>query len=149
MTDPKELNPLARALRAERRAQRMSLRDLAAEIGVSFNTLSRVEHGHIPDLTNYERIVGWLGVPITTFLEPDFEDTPDLIARHLYTDSRLSPEDAETIADVVQQMYAQLALEESALSVHMRSAKTFLPAAGDRLASVLEDMHRQLAAEDR
>jgi transcriptional regulator with XRE-family HTH domain len=91
MTDDRHQPGLGKALRAERRRRRLSLRDLADEIGVSFNTLSRVERGHVPELRNYERIVNWLSAPGQALFETPGQEpsTPELIARHLYADRRL------------------------------------------------------------
>lgn len=62
MTDGEIQPALGETLRTERRRRSMSLRDLAREIGVSFNALSRIERGNAPGLANYQRIVAWLGV---------------------------------------------------------------------------------------
>src|SRR3954468_15847515 len=94
---------LGDALRAQRRARRLSLRDLSDEIGVSFNTLSRVERGHVPDLENYRRIAMWLDIPTESFLEPA-SSTPEVITRHLRADKSLSADAAESIASIVQEM---------------------------------------------
>ena len=61
---------LGAVLKARRRQKRLSLRDLHELTGVSVNTLSRVERGHVPDLENFRRIVDWLDEPAERFLEP-------------------------------------------------------------------------------
>lgn len=142
---------LGEALRTERRRRKLSLRDLAAEIGVSFNTLSRVERGHVPELRNYERIVKWLSAPAQALYEIPGQEpsTPELIARHLYTDSRLDADSAGELMQLIQEMYSSLAAPKPAFSVHLRSSQTFLPEAGTLLAGALEDMYAALAAEAR
>jgi len=142
---------LGALLRQRRREHRLSLRDLADEIGVSLNTLSRVERGHIPDLVNFQRIVDWLDVPADAFLEPagTHASIPDVIARHLRADPRLSNQDAERIADLVEEMYQSLVTDRSALAVHLRSAKTFTPAAGALLAEILTEMRSNLQPDTR
>lgn len=154
MTDGLSQPALGDTLRAERRRQRMSLRDLAAEIGVSFNTLSRVERGHLPDLTNYNRIVTWLSAPGLALVGIDVADsddvsTPELLAKHLYTDPRLKPEHASQMMALIRDMYDQLAAPEPAFAVHLRSGQTFLPEVGTLLASALQDMHTALVEESR
>jgi transcriptional regulator with XRE-family HTH domain len=135
-------------LRARRREKRLSLRDLADQTGVSFNTLSRVERGHVPDIKNFQRIVDWLEVPAETFLEPDKEpSTPHTIARHLLADRRLSEDAATQIADLVEEMYNKLSGQRP-LAVHLRSAKTFTPGASALLAEILGDMQSKIAAGD-
>lgn len=135
------------ALLARRRAKRLTLRDLSAEIGVSFNTLSRVERGHIPDLKNFQRIIDWLEMPAEAFTEADGLPTTEVIARHLLSDRRLTEEAATEIASVVEQMYHSLVSERAPLAIRLRSAKTFTPAAGALLADILGDMQSALCSE--
>lgn len=145
---PKPIEGLGAQLRARRREKRLSLRDLADEIGVSFNTLSRVERGHVPDLRNFQRIVDWLGVAAEHYLEP--EETPSTagaIARHLRMDPRLSSEAAEKIQHLVEDMYGTLARPK--VAVHLRSAQTFTPEAGPLLAEILEEMSVVLSTEQQ
>ena len=149
MTDEKFQSRLGEALRVERRRRRLSLRDLADEIGVSFNTLSRIERGHVPELKTYDRIVKWLGAPGQGLFETPGQEpsTPELIAKHLYSDSRLNPEAARKMMALIQDMYASLATPKPAFAVHLRSSQTFLPEVGTLLADALEDMHRALVKE--
>jgi transcriptional regulator with XRE-family HTH domain len=133
-------------LKDRRRQKRLSLRDLADQTGVSFNTLSRVERGHVPDLRNLTRIVEWLDVPVEMFIEPaGAATTPELIARHLSSDQRLSPDAAGKIAELVEEMYHHLVGEQPTLALHLRSAKTFTPAAGAALADLLREMQAALS----
>jgi transcriptional regulator with XRE-family HTH domain len=145
-----DLGPL---LRRRRRELRRSLRDLADEIDVSFNTLSRVERGHVPDLKNFRKIVDWLGLPADAFLFAEEErsvDAPQLVARQLRADPLLRPEEAERIAAVVEEMYRSLVAERApVLAVHLRSAKSFTPAAAAALADVLSEMRTRLEREER
>ena len=103
MTDDPKVQRLGAMLRTRRREQRLSLRDLAAKIGVSLNTLSRVERGPVPDLRNFQRIVDWLDVPADSLLvaEPELTVTPEVIARHLRADQLLSAEAAARISEIV------------------------------------------------
>lgn len=140
-------------LRAERRKRHLSLRDLSDLIGVSVNTLSRVERGHLPDLRNYQRLVEWLDVPADTFLEQTTEehapDTLGMVIRHLRSDTALTPAAVEKLANVVREMYIEMTSStEPRLAVHMRSAKTFTPAAGTLLAEILGEMQQSLQAEE-
>lgn len=140
---------LGEALRTERRKRRLSLRDLADEVGVGFNTLSRVERGHIPELKSYDRIVKWLGSPGQALFEDErtTPSTPELIAKHIYGDSRLKPDAAKEMVSLVQEMYAKLATPTPAFAVHLRSSQTFLPEVGGLLGGVLHDMHSALVDE--
>ena len=147
MTNEADIPRLGAMLRNRRREQRLSLRDLAARIGVSLNTLSRVERGHVPDLKNFQRIVDWLDVPADSLLvtDADMTVTPEVIARHLRSDRLLSAEAAAQIATTVEDMYHKLAGTRRPLAVHLRSAKTFTPAAGALLADILHEMHATIA----
>lgn len=151
MSDP-YTPELSSTLKAERRKRRLSLREVSYETGISVNTLSRVERGYLPDLKNYQRIIDWLGVSADTFLdtsEPESSaGTLDLVARHFRADPGLTPEAAEKLTAVVQDMYSGLVSEQSRLAVHMRSAQTFTPAAGALLADVLSDMQATLEDEE-
>ena len=151
MTDPHAPH-LGDSLKAERRSRRLSLRDVSDETGVSVNTLSRVERGHLPDLKNYQRLVDWLGVPADTFLETTRPEsatgTLDLVARHFQSDPSLTSEAAEKLTLLVQDMYNKLVSERPRLAVHMRSAKMFTPAAGTLLADILSDMQAALETEE-
>jgi|SRR5215207_2397489 transcriptional regulator with XRE-family HTH domain len=146
VNDRPNISQLGVLLRQRRRERRRSLRDLADEIGVSLNTLSRVERGHVPDLVNFQRIVDWLDVPADAFLEPASSEAsiPEVIARHLRADPRLTDEDAERIAELVEDMYADLVADHSSLAIHLRSAKTFTPAAGALLSEILTEMRSKL-----
>lgn len=151
MTDPRTPK-LGDTLKSERRSRRLSLRDLSDETGVSVNTLSRVERGHLPDLKNYQRLVDWLGVPADTFLETAQPDssagTLDLVTRHFRSDRSLTPDAVDKLTSMVQDMYNKLVSERPPLAVHMRSAKTFTPGAGALLADILSDMQAALHTEE-
>jgi transcriptional regulator with XRE-family HTH domain len=151
MSDPRTPE-LSGALKAERRKRRLSLREVSYETGISVNTLSRVERGYLPDLKNYQRITDWLGVPADTFLESSAPEnsagTLDLVARHFRSDPGLTPEAAEKLTSLVQDMYSKLVSERPRLAAHMRSAQTFTPAAGVLLADILRDMQATLEDEE-
>jgi transcriptional regulator with XRE-family HTH domain len=142
---PEPIANLAAILKARRREKRLSLRDLADQTGVSFNALSRVERGHIPDLKNFQKIVDWLEMPAEAFLESE-QSTPRAIARHLQADHRLSETAATKITELVEEMYHRLAGGEDTVAVHLRSAQMFTPRAGAMLADMLSEMQTKLVA---
>src|ERR1700678_1544617 len=83
---------------------RQSIRQAAAEAGVSFSTLSRVEAGAQPDLATFLRLCAWLEVPPERFFRDAAQrptDTLDAVSGHLFADPKLSPDAAERIAHVV------------------------------------------------
>jgi len=142
------ISDLGAVLKARRRAKRLSLRDLSAQIGVSLNTLSRVERGHVPDLKNFRRIVDWLELPAETFLDQPTAavTTTEIIVRHLRSDPRLSGPAVNEIAELVESMYHRLVSERPQVAIHLRAAKTFTPAAGVLLAEILSDIQSGLLA---
>ena len=144
MPDPPIAN-LAATLKARRREERLSLRDLSDQTGVSLNALSRVERGHIPDLKNFQRIIEWLQMPAEAFLEPE-PSTPRAIARHPQADERLSDTATHQITKLVEDMYHKLAGEPDIVAVHLRSAQTFTPKAGTLVADMLVEMKAKLTA---
>lgn len=145
-----EIANLAAILKARRREKHLSLRDLADLTGVSLNTLSRVERGHVPDLKNFQLIIDWLEMPADRFFdEPGTASTPQVITRHLRADRRLPDDAATKIAELVEEMYHRLVGEQPAMSLHLRSAKSFTPGAGAFLAEILSEMWSNLQASFR
>src|SRR6266508_1138022 len=91
--EPVDIDQLQELVTSERKRRGLSLRAAAAQADVPFNTLARVEKGHLPDLANFRRIVEWLGLPPERFFQPSrvrTEDTPEVIAHHLAQDPNLS-----------------------------------------------------------
>ena len=86
-----DLSDLGRLVLAERTRRGMSLRDAAVAIGIPFNTLARVERGHVPDLPKFKRLVEWCGADIKQFFEIQEKATAttDVIAEHLRADRNL------------------------------------------------------------
>lgn len=136
--------------RVRERRGRQSIRQAAAEAGISFSTLSRVEAGAQPDLATFLRLCGWLGVPPERFFRYGSQkpsNTLDEVTSHLFADPRLSPEAAERIADVVRDLYTALAREAHEpppLAMHLRSAPVMRPGVPERLGGLLLDMRAAL-----
>jgi transcriptional regulator with XRE-family HTH domain len=151
MPDPAQsaidITELAATLRAHRKEAGMSLRDLAAETGVPYSTLSRVEAGKLPDLSTFRNIVNWLGIPPERFFPSSRvrqESTPEQVALFLRADSTLSDQSREQLASVFSSMYATLVAKERPGSVHLRAHRAFTPEAGNLLAEILEQMEAEL-----
>ncbi len=60
---PKTLGSLLQKKRGS-----MGIRAAAAEIGISAATLSRIEHGRVPDLETLRKVCAWLGVDPAGYL---------------------------------------------------------------------------------
>ena len=144
-----ELSDLGRLVVAERNKRGMSLREAAAATGIPFNTLARVEKGHVPDLPKFKRLAEWCGADITHFFETQEKAaaTTDLIAEELRADNNLPPEAAERIAGIVRELYQALARPEEIAAVHLRAAKTFRPDAVRALGVLLNDLNEALLEE--
>jgi transcriptional regulator with XRE-family HTH domain len=108
-------------VRAKRRSKQLSIREAAAEIGVSAPTVSRVERGsHLPDRQNLLRLARWAGVRIDPVLHTDSRrarnalihdpgaSTPEAVELHLRADKNLSRDDAEALAEMFRVAYEAL-----------------------------------------
>ena len=148
-SDQLDLSDLGHLVAAERGRRGLSLRDAAADIGIPFNTLTRVEKGHVPDLPKFKRLVEWCGADIQHFFEVQEKTsaTPDLIAEHLYSDRNLPPEAAQQIAGIVNDLYQALAQPQEVCAVHLRAAATFRPEAARELGMLLDDLQEALLKE--
>lgn len=72
---PPQLGAIHRMLRDRRKALGLNLRDAAEQIGISFNSLSRVERGLAPDSPALIAILAWLGFSVGWL-----DDDPDVDA---------------------------------------------------------------------
>ncbi len=149
MSEPVDIDQLQELVMSERKRRGLSLRAAAAQADVPFNTLARVEKGHLPDLANFRRIVEWLGLPPERFFQPSrvrTEDTPEVIAHHLARDPNLSMAAAEKIAGLVRELYASLAMTDRSVKVHLRAASTFTPDASRLLGELLDEIQGKLTS---
>ncbi len=142
---------LGTLVRQRRTGARQSLRQAAADAGVSFSTLLRVEDGAQPDLATFTKLCAWLGVAPSSFFRTVSERRKNGLEEavmHLAADPRLTPEAADRITSTLREMYnvlaASTATPAGALAVHLRAATTMRPGVPDRLASILHDMNKAL-----
>ena len=144
-----DLTDLGELVSAERKRRGMSLRDAAHSVAIPFNTLARVEKGHVPDLPKFKRLVEWCGADIKQFFEAQEKATAttDVIAEHLRADRNLPPEAADRIARIVADLYQALARPQAVAAVHLRAAKTFRPDAARYLGAMLSDLNEALMEE--
>jgi transcriptional regulator with XRE-family HTH domain len=149
LDDPVDIETLRTLVRKNREKRGLSLREAAAQADVPFNTLARVEKGHLPDLANFRRIVEWLGLPPERFFQPPrirTETTPEVIAYHLSRDPNLTDAAAEQIAVLVRELYANLVKADRGVRVHLRVAPTFAPEASRMLGDLLQQMQQALVS---
>lgn len=102
------------------------LREVAQEIReVNASTLSRIEHGNLPDLDTFLRICRWLGVSPDEFTivsdsstsyqpnTPPTLDSADMITAHLRADRTLDPKTVEALSTMIR-----LAFEDANRRAH-------------------------------
>ena len=144
-----ELTDLGSLVSHERNRRGMSLREAAADTGVPFNTLARVEKGNVPDLPKFKRLVEWCGTDINQFfeLQERSSTTTDLIAEHLRADRNLPAEAAEQIIEIVRSLYQALVQPQEICAIHLRTARTFRPEAARELGLLLKDLNKVLTEE--
>jgi transcriptional regulator with XRE-family HTH domain len=151
-SDPIDAAELGDRVMRRRKAVGMSLRAAAEESGVPFNTLSRVEKGHLPDLANFGRIVNWLGLDPAQFFKNSprvhGETTPEVIRSSLRADRNLSGDAANKIAQVVEDLYEKYVDVDRDTPVHLRAQPTFTPAAAKLLDAIVSRVHEALLADD-
>lgn len=148
MDEPLDIEILQTLVSDHRKQRGLSLRAAAEQCDVPFNTLARVEKGHLPDLANFRRIVVWLGLSPERFFQPPrirTENTPEVIAHHLSRDPNLTQAAADKIAGLVSELYASLVSTDRGVRVHLRAATTFTPQAARMLGDLLEVMQQKLA----
>lgn len=145
--DLSQLGPLLRQHRGS-----LSIRQAAADAGVSFSTFSRVEAGSQPDLTSFTLLCSWLGISPNQFFAPASEreqDPLEVAISHLTADPRLGEEKAKSIEEMLRAMYTALASSAPArplLAVHLRAAAVMRPGVPARLNDMLGAMHTELEA---
>lgn len=151
MPEQLQVSDLARLVAAHRKARKLTLRPAADECGVSFNTLARVEKGHIPDLETFTRLAKWIGrSPAEFFGEGDIAPThtPDVIETHLRGDPALTDSAADAIAGMVREFYERLSEPRDVTACHLKAASTLKPEASVLLGELLMEMRDGLAAEE-
>jgi transcriptional regulator with XRE-family HTH domain len=144
-----DVTQLGRLVR-ERRGP-LSLRQAAAEAGVSFSTMSRVEAGAQPDLASFSQLCAWIGRSpgdFFTAVPARRADALDEAMSHLHADPRLTPEAAAAITNVLKEMYEGLArrLEppRPPVACHLRAAPVMRPGVPARLGALLQDLQTGL-----
>ena len=143
MVDPARLG---QTLRQRRQKEGWSLRRAASEIGVSFNTVARIERGYQPDLENYRKLVEWLGLAEAQSPE-GVVDPLETAITHLRQDPALTQDAAERMARVIRELYGALAQPTRASAVHLRTASALRPDAARVLGELLSDMRTALESE--
>jgi transcriptional regulator with XRE-family HTH domain len=148
-----DLSNLARMLK-ERRGS-LSLRQAAAEAGVSFSTFTRVEAGSQPDIVSFTKLCAWLGVSPSEFFTSitvrQMSRVEDIV-HQVRTDPTLSKGSAEHIANMIRQLYSVLSkpreLKQDNLRV-IRAASMLRPGTPARFRALIVDLEAALVERSR
>ena len=88
----------------EKRGSR-GLRAVAAEIGTSAPTLSRIESGKMPDLNTFGLLCRWLEIDPSALLgvtpQPADTATKDVVSAHLKAQQTIDPDTASALANAI------------------------------------------------
>lgn len=113
MTSYLDRQQFAQAVRT-RRGHR-TLREVLPEIGdTSPATLSRIEHGHMPDLPTFLLLCDWLRMPPQVFIKggappaSEPEATAQRLAAIVLGDPKLDPAAANVLTTLIQVAYRDM-----------------------------------------
>lgn len=105
------------ALDAERRAQGINWKQVAAAAGVSASTLTRMAQGKRPDVDSLAALASWSGLNVDKFVVATTSKTIKkvssiaAITAHLRSDPHLSADSAAAIEDIIKAAYDRLRKE--------------------------------------
>ncbi len=83
----------------------MGIRAAAREIGISPTTLSRIEHGHVPDLNTLQKISEWMGADPAEFVGGNDQTSPndrDALQIAFKKKSTVSPATSKSLANLIE-----------------------------------------------
>lgn len=120
------VSALYAALDAARTKKELSWRQLAAEVGVSPSTMTRMANGNRPDVDAFLALVQWLGIPAETFMvdpedghRDDRAEEPELMAQLaplLRARSDLGADDVTYLEEVIGAAMRRFASDREARS---------------------------------
>jgi len=96
------IGPLVREKRGVK-----GIREVAAEIGISYATLSRVENGKVPDLKTFSKICTWLELDPGEILgygnktKPNQSKEGATVLAHFRADKDLNPDTLQALTEIV------------------------------------------------
>jgi transcriptional regulator with XRE-family HTH domain len=109
-----DVESLYATLDAKRKAGDLSWRDVAAMIGVSASTLTRMAQGSSPDVEGFGKMVRWLGVSADDFIArpkaspKKSDDLLVVVSRHLRASKELDPQSARALEGIIEAAYKQV-----------------------------------------
>lgn len=101
------------ALDAQRRAHKMTWRQVAEATGVSASTLTRMAQGRRPDVDGLAALAQWSGLDPAAFVRDGDEQRgqPEpmaMISTYLRSDPHLTDEDAQALEELIRAAYRHL-----------------------------------------
>ena len=96
------IGPLVREKRGVR-----GIREVAAEIGISYATLSRIENGKVPDLETFSKICKWLELDPSEILGCGNKSKPvqskegATVLTHFRADKDLNSETLQALTEII------------------------------------------------
>jgi transcriptional regulator with XRE-family HTH domain len=99
------------ALDAQRSAQSLSWKDVAAQAGISASTMTRLGQGRRPDVDGLASLLAWSGLDADNFITPAGRERPEtlaVISTSLRADPALTPDSATALERIVAAAYEQL-----------------------------------------
>lgn len=111
--EPKvNIEALYAAMNATRIERGLSWRQVAAEIGVSPSTLTRMAQGKCPDLNAFAAMVAWVRLPAERFMiaapDPEPGDPMAEVIAILHGHPRLDAHEARVLENVLSAAYRSL-----------------------------------------
>jgi len=112
------LNKIREILNIKKEKEKLSLRDIAQETGVSIATLSRfLKKEAVPETKTVTLLTDWLKLePHELFTSGEEQNnsnlaisTIDIVVNHIKSDKNLSPTDAETLSETIKMLYERFA----------------------------------------
>lgn len=91
--------------RVSRHRGSMGIRAAAREIEISPTTLSRVEHGHVPDLNTLQKICDWMGENPADFIGGGVEQSQQqkpMAQIAFKKKSAVSPKTSRSLANLIE-----------------------------------------------
>jgi transcriptional regulator with XRE-family HTH domain len=112
-----EIGELGELIRRQRSARNLTLRQVEDQLNhaITASSLSRIEHGAVPEPRNVPILARWLNVLPEHIVWPDEKrlqrpvDTPTAVEVHLRADKKLAPDAAEALAALFRQLYDNVA----------------------------------------
>jgi len=112
-----EFDAFLSAVEAERKARKMSWRQIGKETGISPSSLTRLAQGKRLDIDGLIALSSWAGVEMERYytnerVEPAVSDTVHEMAALLRGDPNLTPQDAEHLENLLRSSYEFLSHAE-------------------------------------